>query len=36
MDIDEAVASRLYEMSKGWVVEIKGIKYNYRTRGMSR
>lgn len=36
MDIDEAVASRLYEMSKGWVVEIKGSQYNYRTRGMNR
>lgn len=33
MDIDEAIASRLYEMSTGWVFQIFGKEYNYRTKG---
>lgn len=33
LDIDEAVGSRLIEMSKGSVVEFKGRKLNYRVYG---
>ncbi len=29
---DEAIGSRLYEMSKGYIVEIKGTENNYRLR----
>lgn len=33
MEIDEAIGSRLYEMSKGYVVNINGKKLNYRMHG---
>jgi len=32
LDFDEAIGSRIYEMSKGYVVEIKGEGNNYRLR----
>jgi len=32
LQVDEAVGSRLYEMSKGYVMEIKGTHNNYRLR----
>lgn len=36
LDIDEAIASRLIEMSNGYVVEIKGKNLNYRMRGLEK
>lgn len=33
MEIDEAIGSRLYEMSNGYVVNINGKKLNYRMHG---
>lgn len=33
MDIDEAIGSRLMEMSKGYLVEVRGKKLNYRVYG---
>ncbi|WP_270531964.1 hypothetical protein [Paraclostridium sordellii] len=30
LDIDEAVGSRLYEMSKSYLVKMEGNKLNYR------
>lgn len=30
LDVDEAVGSRLYEMSRGYLVELRGKKLNYR------
>ncbi|MBO3443701.1 ATP-binding protein [Clostridium sp. CCUG 7971] len=33
IDIDEALGSRIIEMSKGYVVELKGRKLNYRLYG---
>lgn len=32
LDFDEAIGSRIYEMSKGYVVEIRGEGNNYRLR----
>lgn len=32
LDFDEAIGSRIYEMCKGYVVEIKGQGNNYRLR----
>ena len=33
MDVDEALGSRLIEMSKGRVVELRGRELNYRMYG---
>lgn len=33
LEIDEAIGSRLYEMSKGYMVTMKGNKLNYRVYG---
>lgn len=33
LDVDEAVGSRLYEMSRGYLVELRGKKLNYRVYG---
>ena len=33
LSFDEAIGSRLYEMSKGFIVEIKGKENNYRLKG---
>ena len=33
LSFDEAIGSRIYEMSKGFIVEIRGKENNYRLRG---
>ena len=33
LSYDEAIGSRIYEMSKGFIVEVKGQENNYRLRG---
>ncbi|MGL5717753.1 MAG: ATP-binding protein [Paraclostridium sp.] len=33
IEIDEAIGSRIYEMSKNYVIEIEGSKLNYRLHG---
>ena len=33
LSFDEAIGSRIYEMAKGFIVEIRGKENNYRLRG---
>lgn len=33
LSFDEAIGSRIYEMSKGFIVEVRGKENNYRLRG---
>jgi DNA replication protein DnaC len=33
IDIDEAIGSRLYEMSKNYLITLEGKKLNYRLHG---
>ena len=34
LEFDEAIGSRIYEMSKDFTCEVKGKEHNYRMRGV--